>query len=136
MGLLTREESKLRTYQTVLILKPDADQTEVDQVNDKVAKYISKDGGSILRTDNWGKKRLAYKVKKNRFGIYLNIFHTCNQMQIKELEKEFGLDESVIKYMVERLENRELDRVFAEKPLAGLEDIDEVGEGLEIGNGD
>ena len=116
----------MRTYQTVLILKPEADEVKVDQVNDKVAKYVSQDGGSILRTDKWGKKRLAYKVKKNRFGIYLNIFHTYNQAKIKELENEFGLDESIIKYMVVRLDSRELDRVFTEKPSTILEDIDEV----------
>ncbi|MEC7640772.1 MAG: 30S ribosomal protein S6 [Nitrospinota bacterium] len=116
----------MRTYQTVLILKPDIDDAKVDQVNDKVAKYVSQDGGSILRTDKWGKKRLAYKVKKNRFGIYLNIFHTCNQGKIDGLEKEFWLDESIIKYMVVRLDSRELDRVFAEKSATTLDDIDET----------
>lgn len=105
----------MRTYQTVLILKPDADEAQVDLANEKVDKYISQDGGAILRTDKWGKKRLAYKVKKNRFGIYLNIFHTCNPLKIKELEKEFGLDESIIKYMVIRLDDKEVERVFADK---------------------
>lgn len=112
-------------YQTVVILKPDSEEAEIDRVNDKVANYVSQDGGSILRADKWGKKRLAYKIKKNRFGIYLNIFHTCNQTKIKELEKDFGLDESIIKYMVVRLDNKELDRVFSEKTSTFLEDTDE-----------
>ena len=68
----------MRAYQTVVILKPDSEEAEIDRVNDKVANYVSQDGGSILRADKWGKKRLAYKIKKNRFGIYLNIFHTYN----------------------------------------------------------
>ncbi|MFQ5673609.1 MAG: 30S ribosomal protein S6 [Nitrospinales bacterium] len=106
----------MRTYQTVLILKPDADEAQVDLIHDKVGAYISKDGGAILRTDKWGKKRLAYKVKKNRFGIYLNIFHTCNPLKIRDLEKEFGLDESIIKYLVIRLDEKEVERMFADKP--------------------
>ncbi len=66
---------KLRSYQSVLILKPDYDETQVQQNTESISDLIKAQGGSCLKIDNWGKKRLAYKVKKNRFGIYLNIYH-------------------------------------------------------------
>ena len=96
----------MRNYQSVLILKPDLDEAQVEQSIEKITSIINKFGGSILKLDNWGKKRLAYRVKKNKFGYYLNIYHTCEQGQVPALEKEYQLYELIIKYLVIRLEER------------------------------
>jgi len=103
----------LRNYQSVLILKPDLDEAQVEQSIEKITSIISKFGGSILKLDNWGKKRLAYRVKKNKFGYYLNIYHTCEQGGVPALEKEYQLYDLVIKYLVIRLEERDIERVMS-----------------------
>ncbi len=69
--------------------------------------------GAILKLDKWGKKRLAYRVKKNKFGYYLNIYHTCEQGNVPALEKEYQLYDLIIKYLVIRLEERDIERVMS-----------------------
>ena len=105
----------MRSYQSVLILKPDYDDTQVQQNTESISELIKAQGGSCLKIDNWDKKRLAYKVKKNRFGIYLNIYHTCVSENVVNLETKYRLFEPIIKYMVIRLDDQELERVIEEK---------------------
>jgi len=105
--------SPLRNYQSVLILKPDLDEGNVDQVVEKITSLIQKFGGEVLKLERWGKKRLAYKVKKNKFGYYLNIYHTCDAGQIPPLEKEYKLVDTLIKFLVIRLEEKELERAMS-----------------------
>lgn len=105
----------MRNYQSVLILKPDLDEAQVDQSVEKITSLIKKFGGSVLKLDQWGKKRLAYRVKKNKFGYYLNVYHTCEQGRIPDLEKEYQLYDLVIKYLVIRLQERDIERVMSQK---------------------
>jgi small subunit ribosomal protein S6 len=111
----------LRNYQSVLILKPDLDEAQVEQSIEKITSIISKFGGSILKLDNWGKKRLAYRVKKNKFGYYLNIYHTCEPGGVPALEKEYQLYDLVIKYLVIRLEERDIERVMSKAAAESAE---------------
>jgi small subunit ribosomal protein S6 len=55
---------------------------------------------------------LAYKVKKNRFGNYLNIYHTCENEQLSSLEAKYKLYDAIIKFMVLRLDDKELERAI------------------------
>ena len=104
----------MRNYQSVLILKPDLDEAQVDQSVEKITSVLQKFGGSILKLDKWGKKRLAYRVKKNKFGYYLNVYHTCEAGKVPDLEKEYQLYDLVIKYLVIRLEERDIERVMSQ----------------------
>lgn len=114
-GLDSREEVPLRHYQTVLILKPDLDEGHVDEAVAKIQGFIEKYGGSDVKLERWGKKRLAYRVKKNKFGYYLNWYHTCDPAHVAEFEKELKLFDLVIKYLIIRLEDKDLERIL--KPM-------------------
>ena len=103
----------MRNYQSVLILKPDLDEAQVEESVNKITAILKKFGGSILKLDKWGKKRLSYRVRKNKFGFYLNIYHTCEPDGVPNLEKEYQLYDLIIKYMVIRLEDRDIERVMA-----------------------
>ncbi len=103
----------MRNYQSVLILKPDLDEAQVEESINKITAILKKFGGSVLKLDKWGKKRLSYRVRKNKFGFYLNIYHTCEPGQVPDLEKEYQLYDLVIKYMVIRLEDHDIERVLA-----------------------
>ena len=102
----------MRSYQSVLILKPDIEEPRVDEVAEKISELIKSNGGAILKIEKWGKKRLAYRVKKNRFGIYLNIYHTLEAAKVADLESKYKLYDLVIKFMVVRLEDDELKRAL------------------------
>ena len=102
----------LRSYQSVLILKPDIEDTRADEALGKIGEFIKGNGGTILKTEKWGKKRLAYRVKKNRFGIYLNIYHTLEPFGVIDLEKKYKLFDLIIKFMVVSLTEDELERAL------------------------
>ena len=105
----------MRSYQSVLILKPDIDEARVAEALEKIGEFIKSNGGESLRIENWGKKRLAYRVKKNRFGIYLNLYHTLESAKVVELETKYKLYDLIIKYMVVRLEDDELERALGKE---------------------
>lgn len=105
----------LRSYQSVLILKPDIDEARVAEALEKIGEFIKSNGGACLKIENWGKKRLAYRVKKNRFGIYLNLYHTLESAKVIELENKYKLYDLIIKFMVVRLDDDELERALGKK---------------------
>jgi len=114
----------LRSYQSVLILKPDVDEPNVDKALEKIGEFIKSNGGASLKVEKWGKKRLAYRVKKNRFGVYLNIYHTLESAKVIDLETKYKFYDLVIKYMVVRLSDGELERAMGQDS-----DATEVEEG-------
>ena len=115
----------MRSYQSVLILKPDIDEARVAEALEKIGEFIKSNGGASLRIENWGKKRLAYRVKKNRFGIYLNLYHTLESAKVVELETKYKLHELIIKYMVVRLDDDELERALGKETEVEGESKDE-----------
>lgn len=118
----------MRHYQTVIILKPDLDEGHVDQAVEKLTELLEKCDGKDTRLEKWGKKRLAYRIKKNKFGYYLNWFHTCDPLRVADFEKELQLYDLVIKYMVIRLEEKDLERVLKSTEESANEEASGEGE--------
>ena len=112
----------LRSYQSVLILKPDLDEAQVDQVLEKITEFLSKNNGSIVKVEKWGKKRLAYRVKKSRFGYYLNIYHTCESLKVSALEADYKLYDLILKFLVIRLDDKELESAMQREYENGVEE--------------
>ena len=104
--------SALRSYESVLILKPDIDEPSADEALEKIGEFIKSNGGACLKIEKWGKKRLAYRIRKNRFGIYLNIYHTLDSAKVAALESKYRLFDLIIKFMVLRLTDDELERAL------------------------
>ena len=102
----------MRSCQSVLILKPDIDEARADEALEKIGEFIKSNGGACLKIEKWGKKRLAYRIRKNRFGIYLNIYHTLDSANVTDLESKYRLFDLVIKFMVLRLTDGELERAL------------------------
>ena len=121
----------MRSYQSVLILKPDLEEPRVDDVLEKIGGFIKSNGGAILKTEKWGKKRLAYRVKKNRFGIYLNLYHTLEPSGVVHLEKKYKLFDLIIKFIVISLADDELERALGRK-----EEVEEKASGTSSIEGD
>ena len=112
----------MRSYQSTLILKPDLDEAQVDQVLEKITECLSRINGSILKVEKWGKKRFAYRVKKSRFGYYLNIYHTCESLKVSALEATYKLYDLILKFLVIRLDDKDLDLVMKREREDGVEE--------------
>jgi small subunit ribosomal protein S6 len=87
-----------REYETIYILRPDSTNDVIAQVNGKVRTLIETGGGTLLKVDNWGKRKLAYEVKKQLKGIYLFFSYLGTAGLVEELERNLRLTDSVIRY--------------------------------------
>ena len=112
----------MRAYQSVLIVRPDLDEAQVDRVLDKITEFLSKNNGSILKVEKWGKKRLAYRINKRRFGYYLNIYHTCESLKVPALEAAYKLYDLILKFLVIRLADKQLEIAMEHEYKAEVEE--------------
>jgi small subunit ribosomal protein S6 len=87
-----------REYETIYILRPDSTSDVIAQVNQKVRGVIEAGGGVLLKIDNWGKRKLAYEVKKQLKGIYLFFSYLGTAGLLEEVERNLRLTDSVIRY--------------------------------------
>ena len=122
----------MRSYQSVLIVKSDLDEAQVDRVLEKITEFLSKNNGSILKAEKWGKKRLAYRINKSRFGYYLNVYHTCESLKIPALEAAYKLYDLILKFLVIRLTDEQLELAMEHKYEVEAEEkkghtLDKVG---------
>jgi len=91
-------------YETMYILRPDIAEDEVNNHIDKYNKLLEEFGGTILDSQMRGKRRLAYQIKKNREGIYVQLSHQGDGQHIFKIEKAMRLSEDVIRYMTVKQE--------------------------------
>lgn len=89
----------MRRYETIIIVKPGAGETEFSSVADKTTGTIESFGGSIVRTDRWGLKKLAYPIKKEAQGDFLYIEYAGQPDGVKEMERLLRIDDRVLKFM-------------------------------------
>ena len=89
----------LREYETIYILRPDTQNDRVAEVNQRVRGIIESMGGVVLSVDNWGKRKLAYEIKKELKGIYLFWNYLAQPTVVAEFERNMRMLDSVIRYM-------------------------------------
>ena len=95
-------ETAVRAYEVMVILDPSLEERTVEPSLDKYLNVIRKDGGSVENVDVWGRRRLAYEVKKNAEGIYAVITLTAEPATVKEFDRQLTLNESVLRTKVMR----------------------------------
>ena len=92
----------MRTYEVMVILDPSLEERTVEPSLDKYLNVIRKDGGSVESVDVWGRRRLAYEINKKAEGIYAVVSLTAEPATVKELDRQLGLNESVLRTKVLR----------------------------------
>ena len=92
----------MRAYEVMVILDPSLEERTIEPSLDKYLNVIRKDGGSVENVDVWGRRRLAYEVKKNAEGIYAVISLKAEPATVKEFDRQLTLNESVLRTKVLR----------------------------------
>jgi small subunit ribosomal protein S6 len=92
------EPGTQREYETIFILRPDTNQDGIQVVNTRVRSVIDQMGGKLLKLDNWGKRKLAYEVKKQLKGIYLYWQFLGTSGMVEEIERNLRMLDTVIRY--------------------------------------
>jgi small subunit ribosomal protein S6 len=92
----------VRAYEVMVILEPSLEERTVEPSLDKYLNVIRKDGGTVDKVDVWGRRRLAYEIRKNAEGIYAVINLNAEPDTVKEFARQRGLNESVLRTKVLR----------------------------------
>jgi small subunit ribosomal protein S6 len=92
-------------YECVLIARNDVTQQQVEAVADTIAAQFEAEGhGEIKKREYWGLRSLAYRIKKNRKGHYMLLGIDAPPVAIKEMERQLGLNEDVLRFMTIRVD--------------------------------
>lgn len=86
-------------YETTFILEPGYDEGKVNEEVDRVTGWIKDLGGEVIEVQRWGKRRLAYEIRRKRDGIYTWILHQGSGPLVKEIERRIRLNESVMRVL-------------------------------------
>lgn len=103
MALLVQHPKTVREYETVFILRSDVVEDERKKVLDRMNAIIEKLDGTMLMQEEWGKRKLAYKIEKSAYGIYFYMHYLGYNDMVAEIERNLRILEPVIKYMTVKL---------------------------------
>ena len=92
----------LRHYEIMIILDPEIEERTVAPSLDKYLSVIKNDGGTVDKVDIWGRRRLAYDILKKSEGIYAVVDVHATPDTAKELDRQLGLNEVVLRTKVQR----------------------------------
>ena len=92
----------MRIYEVMVIFDPDTEERTVQPTLDKHLKVITKGGGTVDNVDIWGRRRLAYEIRKKSEGLYAVINLTAEPSDVKELDRQFTINESIMRTKVIR----------------------------------
>lgn len=100
-------------YEKVVILDPNLDDGAVEETIEKIRNVIINQGGEIFKTDNWGRRKLAYELNKHQKGNYVLLHFKSPPSVIAELEKLCKVIDSIIKFMVVKLtKKRQIEAIL------------------------
>ena len=87
----------MRQYELMVILDPETEERTVDKTMDKFLTVVKNDGGTVENVDIWGRRRLAYDIKKKSEGIYVVVNMKTEPATAQELDRQLNLSESVMR---------------------------------------
>ena len=97
----------MNRYETIFILDPDLEEEKVQSAIEKIKGIITQANGEILKAEDWGKRKLAYIVKKKIRGQYYLIHFSGSSTLLAELERNFRVMDAVIKFQSVRLDEKQ-----------------------------
>ena len=97
----------MRRYETIFIASPTLTDEQSDELIKQYEGIIAEQGGELLKTDKWGRKKLAYEVQKFSEGYYTLFEMNAGPTLIAELERRFRNNDAVIKYLSVRMDEAE-----------------------------
>jgi small subunit ribosomal protein S6 len=108
----------MRQYELMVILDPSLDERTVTPSLETFLNVVKSDGGTVEKIEVWGKRRLAYEIEKHAEGIYAVLEVACEPATVTELDRQLGLNESVLRTKVLRREVKRASAPAAAAPSA------------------
>ncbi len=112
----------MRTYEALYICTPEMEEGDIQTVSQEVENLVTSNGGSIVRSEIWGKRKLAYMVKKYSEGSYILLRFHAQPDFVAKLEQYFRLSDSIFRFLVVHFDDHML-RIEEEQARRKEEDL-------------
>jgi small subunit ribosomal protein S6 len=93
-----------RTYEVMYIVDPETADDKIGKLNEAVGKLIEKEGGTLVRMDDVGRKRMAYPIQKKTEGYYVLFEIDGSGQEIAELERRMRVNDMILRYITVRVD--------------------------------
>ena len=89
----------MRKYELLIILNAEIAEEELDNLIERITQSINKEGIEISGIEKWGKRRLAYEIRKSKKGFYLLVQFSCEPQAVREIEKGLKFIDGIERFM-------------------------------------
>ena len=96
-----------RKYELVYIVSPEASDDQVTDLHNQIDAIVQRIGGAIERTDNWGRRRLAYEIGRHKEGTYvLEVINGTGEL-MKEIDRRIKVTDLIIRHLIVRVDEQQ-----------------------------
>ena len=106
---------RTRTYESVAIINAALEDDQIEVTISRILETIKSHGGELIEVDKWGRKRLAYPIQKSKSGYYLVLRFNAPTELIAVLERNYRLDETIIRYLTITLDKFAIEAIAKQK---------------------
>ncbi|MCJ7833333.1 MAG: 30S ribosomal protein S6 [Deltaproteobacteria bacterium] len=89
----------MKRYELIFIVQPELSEEEVKTITDRFLQIITAQKGTLIKTEDWGKRRLAYDINKQSKGTYILVDFYGPGSMIKEIERNLKIDDNILKFL-------------------------------------
>ena len=112
---------KNSVYESAVLINAALDDEQIGNIIDRIKETILNNGGEIREMENWGRKRLAYTVKKSKIGYYVIVRFNAPPNLVSKLERFFSLDEYILRHLIISLDEDALEQLEKNRAQASAE---------------
>jgi small subunit ribosomal protein S6 len=98
-----------RYYETTFIVDSILEDDKIDSIVSRYTSFFTKNGGEVVKTDKWGRRKLSYPIKKRTTGFHITIEFTGEPSIIAKLERAYHLDDEVLRFLVISYDKKSLE---------------------------
>ena len=112
-------------YELVFITDPSLSDKEIESVLKKIKKSFTKSGGKLIHEYVWGRRRLAYEISGNDFGVYHAWYFTGTGETVNELQRQFGYSDEVLRHQIMKTDDLDAEAAFLQSLIPPKEETRE-----------
>ena len=112
-------------YELVFITDPSLSDKEIESVLKKIKKSFTKSGGKLIHEYVWGRRRLAYEISGNDFGVYHAWYFTGTGETVNELQRKFGYSDDVLRHQIMKTDDIDAEAAFLQSLIPPKEETSE-----------
>ena len=106
---------KTQVYESAVLINAALEDDQIGNLTNRIKETITSYGGEIVEIEDWGRKRLAYVVKKSKIGYYVIFQYNSSPDLLLKLERFFQLDDNVLRYLTIKLSKDALEQMKQNK---------------------